>query len=206
MHPYEVEGQGKVVVTLAAASILLVWLIHVGLDSFDFEPQWWLSVPSFAGCYSGLHWLFDRYVWRIGLLRKLKFIQLPDLSGRWNGEVKSSYSQDGRTDSVSVVILQRWSKILVRLESEHSRSRSITARLRTSDLPNPELSYQYVNEPKPNAPRTMEMHRGTTTLELTGYGLEGDYYTGRGRGEVGTIKLSKHDATASVTTSREGPK
>ena len=161
------------------------------LDVIDFDPQWWLSAPSFAGLYSGLYWLFDRYVWKLGLFRKLNLVQLPNLNGKWVGEVKSSYSQDGSAHSVSVVILQRWSKMLIRLESEHSRSRSITASLRTADLPNPELSYQYVNEPKSNAPGTMEMHRGTATLELTGSGFEGDYYTGRGRGEVGTIKLSK---------------
>ena len=191
MHSYEVEGQGKVVVALAAASILMVWLIHVGLDVIDFNPQWWLSVPSFAGSYSGLYWLFDRCVWKLGLFRYLNLVQLPDLNGKWVGKVKSSYSQAGDAQSVSVVILQRWSKMLVRLESEHSRSRSITASLRTADLLNPELSYQYVNEPKSNAPGTMEMHRGTATLELSGSKLEGDYYTGRGRGEVGTIILHK---------------
>ncbi len=178
-------------VALAAASILLVWLLHVGLGAIDFEPKWWLSVPSFAGFYSGLSRLFDRYVWRLGLLGKLRLIQLPDLNGKWAGEVESSYGQDSRAHSVSVVILQRWSKILVRLETEYSRSHSITASLRTTDLPNPELSYQYVSEPTANAPDTMEIHRGTATLELIGSGLEGDYYTGRGRGEIGTIRLSK---------------
>ena len=191
MHSYEVEGRGRVAVALAVASILIIWLLHVGLDSIDYVPQWWLSVPSFAGCYSGLHWLFDRYIWRVGLLGRLKLVQLPNLNGRWVGEVKSSYRRDVRAHSVSVIILQRWSKILVRLESEHSRSRSISASLRTADLLNPELSYQYVNEPRSNAPDTMEMHRGTATLEAIGSGLEGDYYTGRGRGEVGTIKLSR---------------
>ena len=169
----------------------MVWLIHILLDIVDFDPQWWLSVPSFAGFYSGLYWLYDRSVWKLGLLRRLNLVQLPDLNGKWVGEIKSSYSQGGSAHSVSVVILQRWSKMIVRLESEHSRSWSIVASLRTADLPNPELSYQYVNEPKSNAPGTMEMHRGTATLELTGSGLEGDYYTGRGRGEVGTIKLSR---------------
>ena len=191
MHPYEVAGQAKVVVALAAASILIVWLIHVVLDVIDFDPEWWLSVPSFAGFYSGLYWLFDRYVWKLGLLRKLNLVQLPDLNGKWVGEVTSSYNRGGSAQPVSVVILQRWSKIFVKLESEQSRSWSITASLKTDDLPNPELSYQYVNEPKSNAPGTMEMHRGTATLELSGSELEGDYYTGRGRGEVGTIKLRK---------------
>ena len=176
---------------LAVVSILMIWLLHMGLDAIDFQPEWWLSVPSFAGCYTGLHWLFDRYVWKLGLLRKLKLIQLPDLNGRWIGEVESSYSQDGLAHSVSIVILQRWSKILVRLDGEHSRSQSISASLSTVDLLNPKLSYQYMNEPKSNAPDTMETHRGTAIVELVGTGLEGDYYTGRGRGEIGTIKLNK---------------
>ena len=191
MHSYETEGRGKVVVAIIGVSVLLVWLLHVGMNALDFEPRWWLSVPSLAGCYSGLHWLFDRYVWRLGLLRRLGLIRLPNLNGKWVGAVESSYNQDGRAHSVSVVVMQRWSKVLVRLETENSRSHSVMASLRTVDLPNPELSYQFVNEPKSNAPGTMGMHRGTATLELIGSGLEGDYYSGRGRGEVGTIKLRK---------------
>ncbi|MDE2836549.1 MAG: hypothetical protein OXL97_03445 [Chloroflexota bacterium] len=191
MHSYELEGRGVVAVAIMGVSVLLVWLLHIGLGAVDFDPQWWLSVPSFAGCYSGLHWLFDRYVRRLGLLRKLKLIDLPDLNGRWVGEVKSSYNRDGSAHSVSAVILQRWSKVVIRLETEQSRSRSISASLRTGDLANPELSYQYVNEPKSDAPGTMAMHRGTATLELVGSRLEGDYYTGRGRGEVGTVALTR---------------
>ena len=191
MHSYETEGRGKVVVAIIGVSVLLVWLLHVGMNALDFEPRWWLSVPSFAGCYSGLHWLFDRYVWRLGLLRRLGLIRLPNLNGKWVGAVESSYNQDGRAHSVSVVVMQRWSKMVLRFEAEHSRSTSTTGRLRTAELPNPELSYQFVNEPKSNAPGTMGMHRGTATLELIGSGLEGDYYSGRGRGEVGTIKLRK---------------
>ena len=191
MHSYETEGRGKVVVAIIAVSVLLVWLLHVGLAATNFEPRWWLSVPSFAGCYSVLYWLFDRYLWRLGLLRRLRLFRLPDLNGTWDGVVESSYNPDAGAHRVSVVIVQHWSKIVLRFETEHSRSTTTTGRLRTGDLPNPELSYQYVNEPKPNAPVTMEMHRGTATLELTDFGLEGDYYTGRGRGEVGTVELRR---------------
>ena len=191
MHSYEVEGRGKVVVAIAGASVLLVWLLHLGMGFIHFQPQWWISVPSFAGFYSVFLWLFDHYVWKFGLLRRFRIIRQPDLNGKWIGEVASSYGLDGSVQSVSVTIFQRWSKIMVRLESKHSRSRSVIASLTTIDVPNSELSYQYVNEPKSNAPNTMEMHRGTAMLELTGNCLEGDYYTGRGRGEVGTLKLRR---------------
>lgn len=178
-------------VAITVISFLLVWLIDAGLGAIDFDPEWWLSVPSFAGFYSGIRWLFDRHVWRMRLLRKLNLIHLPDLSGEWVGAIESSYSNRESAHPVSVVILQRWSKMLIRLETEHSQSRSTTASLRTMDQANPELSYQYINEPRANAPSTMAMHRGTATLELICPALKGDYYTGRGRGEVGTIDLRR---------------
>ncbi len=191
MHPYHIEGSGKIAVAITCVSILLAWLLHAVLNAVDFETQWWLSVPSVAGFYSSLYWLFDRYVWKFGILRKLELIQLPDLNGKWSGYVESSYRQGDRTYPVSVDILQRWSKILVRLDTEYSRSRSIIGNLISVDLVNPELSYQYISDPKSNAPCTMEMHRGTAVLELIGENLEGYYYTGRGRREVGVVKLCR---------------
>ena len=178
-------------VFLVTISVLLVWIVDVGLDAIAFEPQWWLSVPSFAGFYSVLYWIFEHYVWKLNLLRKIGLIKVPDLNGNWEGKIQSSYNQSGRAQCVSVTILQRWSKMIVKLETKLSRSYSTAAILRTDDLPNPELTYVYVNEPKAIAPNTMNMHRGTAILGLAGSVLEGDYYTGRGRGEVGTIKLNR---------------
>ena len=107
MHSYEADGRARVYVALAGASILLVWLLNLGLNAIDFDPQWWLSVPSFAGCYSVLYWLFDRFVWRVGLLRTLRLFNVPDLNGDWVGEVESSYDQSSGAYSVSVRIVQR---------------------------------------------------------------------------------------------------
>ena len=189
MHSYEVEGRGKVVIALAGLSILPVWLLNVSLEAVDFEPDWWVSVPSFAGFYSALYWVFDHFLWRLGILRKLRIVRAPNLNGKWEGTVRSSYNEYDRGFPVAVVVLQRWSKISIRLETEHSRSHSITASLRTVDVKSVELTYQYLNEPKSNAPARMEMHRGTVFLQMTSSGLEGDYYTGRGRREIGSIKL-----------------
>ena len=191
MHSYDLEGRGRVVVLLVTISVLLVWIVDVGLDAIAFEPQWWLSVPSFAGFYSVLYWIFNRYIWKLALLGKTGLIKVPDLNGKWEGKVESSYSKEGCPQPISVTVRQQWSKMIVTLETAHSRSRSTAAILRTDDLPNPELTYVYVNEPKAIAPNTMNMHRGTAILGLAGSVLEGDYYTGRGRGEVGTIKLNR---------------
>ena len=92
---------------------------------------------------------------------------------------------------VTISIIQRWSKLLVRFETEHSQSHSISGALKVADVTNPELSYLYMNQPKASAPVTMSIHRGTATLELKGTVLEGDYYTGRGRMTFGSIRLTK---------------
>ena len=76
-------------------------------------------------------------------------------------------------------------------ETEQSRSYSIAATLKVVDLANPELSYLYVNQPKALAPGSMEMHRGTSSLELKGSVLQGEYYTGRGRMTFGSIRLTR---------------
>lgn len=137
-----------------------------------------------------MYWLFDNYVWRWRLWRNLTLLKVPDLNGEWAGYVESSYG-NGSIHKVTISITQNWSKLLVRFETQHSLSYSISGTLKVADVANPELSYLYVNEPKRSAPDTMNIHRGTATLELKGGVLEGDYYTGRGRMTFGSIKLTR---------------
>ena len=191
MHSYELEGRGKIVVALGVIGVFLVWLVDFGLTAIKFEPQWWLSVPSFAGFYSALYWLFDRHVWRCPILGKLEIVQVPDLNGTWTGYLRSSYDDYKSNYPITVVIRQRWSRITVRLETEQSHSRSLAATLRVVDLPRPELSYLYINEPNPGASGTMNIHRGTVDLEFSEDSLEGHYYTGRGRMTNGTMRLTR---------------
>ena len=54
------------------------------------------------------------------------------------------------------------------------------------------LIYDYLNEPNPGAEETMHMHRWTARLVLTATDrLEGDYYTGRDRNNIGVIELRR---------------
>ena len=179
------------VLVMLAVSVPLTWVLHLVLNELIQSPPWWVSAPSMLAVYSILLWSFDHYLWKFGLLRRLKLVSVSDLNGKWVGELESSFDQVGETHEVTVTVKQRWSKMVVLLETEHSRSHSITANLRINDLINSELTYQYLSEPKSNAPSTMETHRGTATLLVTEYGLEGDYYSGRGRRQYGTITLRK---------------
>ena len=108
MHSYELDGRGKVAITLAATSVLLVWLLDVMLGFLGIEPRWWLSLPSFGGFYGLLHWLFDRYLWHCVVLGKIGLVRVPSLNGQWTGEIQSSHIPDGTPLQVSVLIRQRW--------------------------------------------------------------------------------------------------
>ena len=170
---------------------MVLWLLHTGLGAVDYQPRWWFSVPSFAGVFSVVYWAFDRWVWRINLLRKSGIVPIPNLNGRWDGTAWPSYDPGGDGYVVSLVIRQRWTRMVITLETETSRSRSITASLRSVDAPNPTLSYLYLNEPKATAHETMSIHHGTTVVDLKGNILEGTYYTGRGRATYGAVKLTR---------------
>ncbi len=198
MHTYETDGRSNVVLAMLAASVPLTWALNLALNKLIQDPEWWVSAPSMFAVFSTLFWTFDHHLWKLGLLSRLKLVSVPDISGEWVGEIESSFDQDGQVHKVSVMIKQRWSKMVVYLETEHSRSRSVVASFRISEAARPELTYQYLSEPKSNAPSTMEMHRGTTSLLVTENGLEGDYYSGRGRREHGTISLRRSRTRAQI--------
>ena len=191
MNPYNPDGGRRVVACLLTISIPLAGLIHTGLDAVNFELGWLISVPSAVVIYKILYHAFDRFIWRWCPLRQLDLVTVPDLNGEWRGQIKSSYGSDDRALQVSVVITQRWSKILVRLEAEESHSKSIAASFLTDDPSSPELVYVYENEPASLAPEPMQAHGGTARLRLVGSDLRGKYYTGRGRGTVGDITLQR---------------
>jgi hypothetical protein len=50
--------------------------------------------------------------------------------------------------------------------------------------------YEYRSEPRAGAVTTLQGHRGTAWLELSDGMLSGEYYGGRGSGNVGTIHLT----------------
>lgn len=195
MHSYELDGRGRVAIALVVVSVFPVWVLDMSLNAVGFEPDWWLRLPSFGGFYGILHKVFDQYLWRWAALGKLGLVRVPDLNGEWTGEIRSSHAPGGEPTPVRVLIRQRWSKLAVRLEATHSGSDSVMARLKTGDVVHPTLDYMYVNEPAAGACETMHAHRGTAMLELKDEMLEGDYYTGRDRREIGTIRLQRKQTT-----------
>ena len=191
MHSYDRDGDERVILSITCISILLTWLMSMMLDRVNMNLHWLLAPPSVVAIYVVIYNVFDRYLWKLGLMNQIHLISLPDLSGDWKGIVVSSYGDLKTELPVELNIDQRWSKILITLRTQHSNSHSITATIKSHDTPNPELSYIYENRPNIHSAGSLHRHQGTAILILRNLTLEGEYYTDRDRRQIGLIKLVK---------------
>jgi hypothetical protein len=173
-------------------SIILAYLTSLIITKMDWTSFWWLDIPSVFGYYGILNYFFDEYIWKWDKLRKIRFLNTPNLNGTWEGGVSSSYDNHTQKRNVLVTIKQSLTKMEICLNSDQSRGHSINATLLLDDVGSRALRYEYLNEPKNAAPETMHMHRGTSRLILIDDNtLDGDYYTGRDRVQRGLVILKR---------------
>lgn len=197
MHPYSTDTSERPVVlfVLAIMGIVAVWLLSYGLRTAHIGLPWWLPAPSVLGLYGLLYATFDRWGWRLPLLRKSGLVKVPDLNGIWTGFITSSFDVHSTKVAATVVIHQTWTHISLILSTETSESQSSMAALVTHNPRGATLTYEFLNEPKADSVQSMQMHRGvahlTLTLGVNTQVIEGDYYTGRGRTTVGTLHFEK---------------
>ena len=194
MHDYAIDSRERVLVVriLFMTSALVSGIAAVLIPSDLLPMRWLLPIPSIALVFGVSYWAFDNWLWRWQLLRFLRLISVPDLRGTWTGTIASSYTDFEKTQPVTVTIEQTWTKMAVRLNSAESRSWSITASILTNSPEGLVLTYLFDNEPEAESVKTMQRFRGTTVLIRTAADrLEGHYYTGRGRGTHGSLKLCR---------------
>lgn len=180
--------------------------LFAGLNGFF--AQWpWMGISigaiSAFAVYGFLFWLFDKFIWKIGIVEKWTGIM--NFSGEWKGLLISSYRNPdtGKNAEIDMVVTikQTWTKISVHCEftnaitGEQSRSSSEIACV------NPEydgatslLTFTYRNRSH-QAGMAGQDHRGTNDLFLQHYkrnSLNGDYYNRRGdSANFGNITLSR---------------
>ncbi len=195
MHPYATESNERKYVPLfiAAISLLAAWGLNKTLSILQIVSPWWFDAPSVIGFYGLFYNIFDRWLWRMPILRQIGLVNLPDLNGTWNGYVVSSFDGHGTRHGAHIEILQSWTKISIILRTENSKSHSLIATIITKNPGGIVLSYEYLNEPKANAKETMHPHRGTTWLTLVKSGemFDGEYYTGRDRLNYGSLHFER---------------
>ena len=94
----------------------------------------------------------------------------------WAGTIASSYSGFEKVQQVTVTIEQKWTRMVVHLNAEESRSWSVTASVLTNAPEGLVLTYLFDNEPKAESVETMLRFRGTAVLVSAAPGpLEGYY-------------------------------
>ncbi len=194
MHDYAIDSRERVFVVriLFMVSALVSGVAAMLIPSDLIPMRWLLPIPSIPLVFGVSYWAFDNWFWRWRFLRTMRLISVPDLRGAWAGTIDSSYTGFEMTQPVTVAIEQTWTKIVVRLNAEQSRSWSVTASVLTNAPEGVLLTYLFDNEPKAEAVSDMQRFRGTTVLVSSATGrLEGHYYTGRGRGTHGSLKLSR---------------
>lgn len=193
MHPYATDsGERKCIPPiLMGVSVLLAYLLHWVLIWSRVAIPWWLDAPSALGFYSLVHSGFDKWGWRDQRIRRLLGIKLPILDGDWQGYCTSSFDDHRTQYNISVSIRQNWRSLSIVLHTPTSTSFSQTAGIHVDDPRGVALTYCYLNEPKPGASAAMNTHRGTARLVLGNDAMEGEYYSGRGRQNFGSITLRR---------------
>lgn len=183
---------------LIGISTLLAYLLFTYLgEAFSELPvfiQIIVSIPSVPAIYAFLFFLFDRYLWKWSALKSIGLVVADDLSGKWEGVIKSSWDKFATDIPSELIIKQTATSIKIYGKFNQSRSVSIYEHFGRSDTHNQTvLYYFYKNDPNYDAPTTMSMHEGSTILgfnkesgELSGY-----YFSGRDRNNHGTINLKK---------------
>lgn len=172
---------------LPAASVGLAWLSFHALSAVQWRGAFALDGLGALGAYGVLYKLFDRWAWRWPLFRILRVVDVPDMSGRWRGELRSSRADQPSIPSV-VEIEQEFSRARVHMYFGRSRSYSVMAQFVRDANGVAALHYEYHNQPGYDAPETMHAHYGTARLTcIPGKSrIEGEYYN-RGRDDRGYV-------------------
>jgi hypothetical protein len=198
-HPYSLQSRERVVQVFALSGVVLAYAFGFLVEHL-WTPPWWVDTPAVLGFYSLLYLLLDRVAWRWEWVSRL--IGIPNIAGKWSGVIRTSHDNVEKDHPITLVVRQSWSKLLICLEGNMSRSASTAAHVFDgADLGTFEIVYSYENTPRGDAGRSLHPHLGTAHLRLSvaegQQMLDGDYYTGRGRNTHGRITLRRDDATSS---------
>jgi hypothetical protein len=193
MHSYSIDTEERknILLFLAIISIVFSWSFYKVLGNYQVSLPWWVESPSVLFFYGLLFVIFDKWLWRY--LKKIYFVKTPNLNGEWCGNLKSSFDNHSSEVKATLKIFQTWTRIKILLTTDQSLSHSETASIIFDAPEGKYLSYQYINEPKSDAVKTMSIHRGTVRLVFDEgkNSLQGEYYSGRDRQNVGSLYFVK---------------
>jgi hypothetical protein len=192
MHYYSVDTnpRERVLYTLAVVAVgLLAALNH-------FRGAFWYPyvAPSGPVIYALLISCFDRWLWRILLVRRV--LGIPDLNGVWQGEFRREDRDDPH--QAKVTITQSLSRIKITFRGRSSSSTSIAADLSIADGQNVILRWQYDSKPLVATEQAGDKYgegaaRATLEIDNGEYRLAGLNFTSKKRlGSFVVRRVDKH--------------
>lgn len=182
------------ILILVGISAIVVYGITALLKQNQIDVPFYIELPSIPTVYGLLFYLFNKYLWKYPIFRKLGIVVADDLNGKWEGTIKSSYDQYQKAIKAELTIEQTATRIKICGTFAESKSVSIHENFSRSEIDNKvALFYFFRNEPRYDAVETMAIHEGSANLihdesadTLTGY-----YYSGRDRNNHGTIEVKR---------------
>lgn len=214
MHTYSVDNDNRLAVYSILGFIAYIIVLGAGLATSLLSGNITTIIGgtiSWSVVFGGLSTVFSRYGWKTSIVRKILNSQIPDLGGRWDGYIKTSYdghipdealheSHDSEDDMQRVAatlhIKQTWRTINVHLSTANSESDSTGATILTKEGRWPSLTYQYENDPSLDTEDSLRSHDGTADLSyITEDGeeiLDGFYYTDPGRENYGEMYFERN--------------
>ena len=192
MHNYLVDEsvRNRVFIIAAALAIGSARLFNLIITNLNFNIPWWVETPSVLGFFGIYVWLYDNWLWNKIPFRKLRWFQIPDLQGKWDVIIKSSYKGFEEQTKAQATIRQTGNRMCITLQTAQSSSFSTYGAIARVDRQNNyELIYHYQNRPNPDSLETMSIHYGTAWIQIADnvQTMDGEYYSGRGRQHFGTI-------------------
>lgn len=192
MSPYAADNDRRFVVysVLWMISALIAFFVTILIDSYlsgvnlivDFM-LFLLSISPFAVCLALINHLPQKCLLRIS--------GIEDISGSYNGVLKSSFDDGTKEHSVKVIVKQSFYILEVELSTETSRSYCTSAFIKQMGT-RTVLTYTYQNEG--SAINGLDPHVGTCWISFGEEKIHGEYYTHPSRRTAGEIELRQSDS------------
>ena len=187
MHSYSIDSEIRRVIYVALG------IIAFALPTWVVSAEKLLSTPfsvgypiSFGITFGFLHFLFDRWFWRL----LSPFGLIANLSGKWTVEGRSSY-KDGFQFTGDIIIRQTFSSMEVFGDFANSTSKSILAGICLNHAV-PIFRYAFESTPKNLADAELHRHPGLIELRISDQDtLAGDYFSGKHRVRWGEMTLRR---------------
>lgn len=153
MDPYATDSNERKSIPILIAVLSVIAALTLGgfLEWTDFTIPWWFDSPAIIGFYGIFYYLFNKLLWKWKIFQKVRLVKLPNLNGTWKGYVTSSYDDHSKKYETTFTIQQDWNKIRIFGEFKMSQSYSLTASILIDDKTGITISYNYMNEPSPQA-------------------------------------------------------